>query len=224
MSELNSCRGHRQRPLECAGAQGDGCGLAKLAANKLLHPACAFRHDAASPSKAGFLPPLPPQQIPSPAGGHIPQNDSSGTASSCAKQQGGQPLTQHALRFMQKLTSSANPISSRRSASSSTSSCRSSSPTDCVLRKWSISLPCTRAADPETQQRVLRGVQGQRPVTAVSEEAVAHTNMQSGGLPLQAQSACSCPKSWHPQAVMAMSSVRCCSSGGSCDLADRQVR
>ena len=39
-------------------------------------------------------------------------------------------------------TSSAKPISRRRSASSSTSACRSSRPTAWVLRRWSISRPC----------------------------------------------------------------------------------
>mmetsp|Transcript_33931 Transcript_33931/g.107805 ORF Transcript_33931/g.107805 Transcript_33931/m.107805 type:complete len:248 (-) Transcript_33931:647-1390(-) len=38
-------------------------------------------------------------------------------------------------------SSSLNPISRRRSASSSTSTLSSSSPTDCVLRRWSISRP-----------------------------------------------------------------------------------
>lgn len=61
-----------------------------------------------------------------------------------------QRLHGHAGRCNEEMerwvTSSEKPICSNRSASSSTSACRSSSPTDWVLRRWSIRRPCAHAA------------------------------------------------------------------------------
>ena len=59
----------------------------------------------------------------------------------------------HGEHKQEEHTSSEKPISRRRSASSSTRACRSSSPTDWVLRRWSISLPCRQTAGGVGQTR-----------------------------------------------------------------------